>query len=32
MINIYAPSGAERREERESFFNGELSRLIPATD
>jgi hypothetical protein len=28
MINIYTPSGAERRKERESFFNGDFNCII----
>jgi hypothetical protein len=34
IINIYAPSGAERRVERERFFNNEITYLLPsnATD
>ena len=28
-INVYAPSGAEKKKERESFFNTELPMLLP---
>ena len=30
-INIYAPSGAEKKSEREAFYNTELLMLIPAS-
>jgi exonuclease III len=29
FVNIYAPSGAERRKEREYFYNSELPPLLP---
>jgi hypothetical protein len=29
LINIYAPSGFERKQERESFYNTDLSYLLP---
>jgi exonuclease III len=32
MVNIYAPSGAEYRQERERFFNNELPWLLPTTE
>jgi exonuclease III len=28
LVNIYAPSGAERRSERETFFSRDLSYLL----
>jgi exonuclease III len=31
LINIYAPSGAEKRQEREEFFNIELPYLLSDT-
>jgi exonuclease III len=31
IVNVYAPSGAERRKERESFYTNELSCLLPMT-
>jgi exonuclease III len=30
IINIYAPSGAERRVEREQFFNSDITYLLPS--
>jgi exonuclease III len=32
IINIYAPSGTEKRNEREDFFNMELPHILPTTD
>jgi hypothetical protein len=32
IVNIYAPSGAERRAEREQFFNTELMYILPQTN
>jgi len=29
IINIYAPSGAEKRREREAFYNTEVPTLLP---
>jgi len=29
IINVYAPSGAEKRQERENFFTNELAYLLP---
>jgi len=29
LINVYAPSGAEKRHERENFFTNELAYLLP---
>jgi exonuclease III len=29
IINIYAPSGAEKRSERESFYNTDVTNLLP---
>jgi exonuclease III len=29
IINVYAPSGAERKTEREAFFNQDLPLLLP---
>jgi hypothetical protein len=29
LINIYAPSGSERKQERESFYNTDLPYLLP---
>jgi len=29
IINVYAPSGAEKRKERENFFTNELAYLLP---
>ena len=31
LVNIYAPSGAARRKEREIFYNGELTYLLPTS-
>jgi len=31
LVNIHAPSGAARRSERENFYNGELTYLLPAS-
>ena len=31
IVNIYAPSGAERRQEREAFYNTEVVQLIPSS-
>jgi exonuclease III len=31
IVNIYAPSGSEKRREREAFYNGEVATLIPPT-
>ena len=31
MANIYAPSGAEKRQERETFYNTEVIHLIPSS-
>jgi exonuclease III len=31
LVNIYAPSGAEKRQEREDFFNFDLPYLLQAT-
>ena len=31
VVNIYAPSGSEKRREREAFYNGEVVTLIPPT-
>jgi exonuclease III len=31
IINIYAPSGAENRRERENFYNTEVNTLLPQT-
>jgi len=30
LVNIYAPSGAARRQEREHFYNSELTYLLRA--
>ena len=30
LINIYAPSGAENRKEREKFFTHDLAYLLPS--
>jgi exonuclease III len=32
VVNIYAPSGAEHRQEREAFFTNELPWLLPTTE
>jgi exonuclease III len=32
IINIYAPSGTEKRNEREYFFNMELPHILPTTN
>jgi exonuclease III len=32
LVNIYAPSGAEHRQEREMFYNSELPRLLPTNE
>jgi exonuclease III len=31
IINLYAPSGAEKKQEREQFYNKELAYLLPIT-
>jgi exonuclease III len=31
IINIYAPSGAEKKNERESFYNKDMTTLLPST-
>jgi exonuclease III len=31
IMNIYAPSGAEKRQEREAFFTHDLAHLLPAS-
>ena len=31
IINVYAPSGAEKRNERESFYNKDMTALLPST-
>jgi len=31
IINIYAPSGAEKKAERERFYTNDLSHLLPTT-
>jgi len=31
IINIYAPSGAEKRQEREVFFTHDLAHLLPTS-
>jgi exonuclease III len=31
LLNIYAPSGAEKRQEKEDFFNFDLPYLLQAT-
>jgi len=31
IVNIYAPSGAQKREEREAFYNTEVVHLIPSS-
>jgi exonuclease III len=31
IINIYAPSGAEKRKEREHFFSTEIAHILPTT-
>ena len=32
ITNLYAPSGAEKRNARESFYNTEITSLLPSTD
>ena len=32
MINIYAPSGAEKKAERETFYNKDILQLLPTTN
>jgi len=31
MVNIYAPSGAEKRQEREALYNTEVVHLVPSS-
>jgi len=31
IVNIYAPSGAEKRQERDGFYNTEVVHLIPSS-
>jgi len=31
LVNIYAPSGAERKQEREGFYSVDIPYLLPAT-
>jgi exonuclease III len=31
IINIYAPSGAEKKKEREKFYNNDITYLLPTT-
>jgi hypothetical protein len=31
IVNIYAPSGSEKRREREAFYNEEVATLLPPT-
>ena len=31
IVNIYAPSGAEKRQERERFFNQDITHLLRTT-
>jgi exonuclease III len=31
IINVYAPSGATKKRERETFFNNDLPLLLPTT-
>jgi len=32
LINVYAPSGAESKQEREWFYNADVPYLLPATE
>jgi exonuclease III len=31
IVNIYAPSGGEKKQEREHFYNTDLTQIIPLT-
>jgi exonuclease III len=31
IVNIYAPSGAEKKNERETFYNSDLTYILPTT-